>query len=503
MKKFISILAAITLMAGCFSCSEEKDVKSDSKPVEADTTISESDGSVDEPVVQQQAEFREYKDEDFKTINVNLTKTDKEPPFKLHSLNISELDFGERIPPCKQGEYRDKYKPDFSDIDDPDIDDEYREYMESVRTEWENICKVPAKGAIQFWRQCGNDIYASVSYDTYCTGGDHEVSIFRIDGLTGKATEIYRHSDPEESFLIETIAVPDGKVYIAVRDKGLMYLDGDKLVPMHYLDGYSHYLMGDAADKMVFLSTKNILEELPDDYEPQPSEYWEERDGKKYLIKGQERVYSEYLPDKDEWKEIARKTFSQEEVYSDVNLDAGMPKVYGKLVAHTEKPEGKRKLDVVTDEYRVGTGITGLDILYADHDRLVVKLSNKNIVHVFDMTKMEHYVVDCTSLSPNSQYFEDGLFVYPSGLGGYIYYIMPEMGLTFTLCKLPDAPDGMSGESISCGFNAYRGDRSFGFQQVIAVSRTQKTDPETNNVYYIDYENDETIYWVNGDEMNG
>ena len=111
MKKFISILAALTLMAGCFSCSEEKDVKSDSKPVEADTTISEADGSVDEPVVQQQAEFREYNAEDFKTINVNLTKTDKEPPFKLHSLNISELDFGERIPPCKQGEYRDKYKP--------------------------------------------------------------------------------------------------------------------------------------------------------------------------------------------------------------------------------------------------------------------------------------------------------------------------------------------------------------------------------------------------------
>lgn len=499
MKKFISILAALTLMAGCFSCSEEKDVKSDSKPVEADTTISEADSSVDEPVVQQQAEFREYNAEDFKTINVNLTKTDKEPPFKLHSLNISELDFGERIPPCKQGEYRDKYKPDFSDIDDPDIDDEYREYMESVRTEWENICKVPAKGAIQFWRQCGNDIYAAVGYDTYCSGGDHEVSIFRVDGLTGEATEIYRHSDPESSFYVETIAVPNGKVYIDVRDKGLMYLDGDKLVPMHYLDGYSHYLMGDAADRMIFLSTKNILEEIPDDYEPQPSEYWEEREGKKYLIKGQERVYSEYLPDKDEWKEIARKTYTQEEVYSDVNLDNDLPWVYGKLAAHTEKPEGKRKLDVVTDEYRVGTGITGLDILYADHDRLVVKLSNKNIVHIFDMAKMEHYVLDCSGLAPMCQYFEGGLFVYASNTDSNLYYIMPEMGLTFTLIKFPQRLDDDYGNYV----NAYRGDGSFGFQQQIAINKQEKRDPETNNIIYTNYDYEENIYWVNGDEMNG
>lgn len=485
-------------MAGCFSCSEEKDVKSDSKPVEADTTISEADGSVDEPVVQQQAEFREYKAEDFKTINVNLTKTDKEPPFKLHSLNISELDFGERIPPCKQGEYRDKYNPFFGD-ELNDSDPGNREYMEQFKAGWEKSCTEPAKGAIQFWRQCGNDIYAAVSYDTYCSGGDHEVSIFRVDGLTGEATEIYRHSDPESSFYVETIAVPNGKVYIAVRDKGLMYLDGDKLVPMHYLDGYSHYLMGDAADRMIFLSTKNILEEIPDDYEPQPSEYWEEREGKKYLIKGQERVYSEYLPDKDEWKEIARKTYTQEEVYSDVNLDNDLPWVYGKLVAHTEKPEGKRKLDVVTDEYRVGTGITGLDILYADHDRLVVKLSNKNIVHIFDMAKMEHYVLDCSGLAPMCQYFEGGIFVYANNTDSNIYYIMPEMGLTFTIYKFHEKIE----ESYGSYINAYRGDGSFGFQQGIAINKQEKRDPETNNVIYTNYDYEENIYWVNGDEMNG
>lgn len=499
MKKFISILAALTLMAGCFSCSEEKDSKSDNKPVEADTTISEADGSVDEPVVQQQAEFREYNAEDFKTINVNLTKTDKEPPFKLHSLNISELDFGERMPPCKQGEYRDKYKPDFSDIDDPDIDDEYREYMESVRTEWENICKVPAKGAIQFWRQCGNDIYAAVGYDTYCSGGDHEVSIFRVDGLTGEATEIYRHSDPESSFYVETIAVPNGKVYLSVKDKGLMYLDGDKLVPMHYLEGYSHSLMGDSSDKLVFMSTKEDLKEVPVDYEAKEGEVFRRySENEAYLINGEEMVISEYLPDKDEWKEISRRTYTPEEINSGIEYE-NLPRVYGKLAAHTEKPEGKRKLDVVTDEYRVGTGITGLDILYADHDRLVVKLSNKNIVHVFDMAKMEHYVLDCSGLAPMSQYFGGGIFVYANNIESNIYYIMPELGLTFTFNKFHEKID----ESYSSYINAYRGDGSFGFQQQIAMNKQEKRDPETNNIIYTNYDYEENIYWVNGDEMNG
>ncbi|MCR4639940.1 hypothetical protein [Ruminococcus sp.] len=497
MKKIISILAAFTLMTGCFSCSEEKDTKSDSKPLDGDTSVTVTDGSAEEPVIQQQTELREFKEDDFKTINVNLSKTDKEPSFQLHSIKLNDIDFGERISPCKQGEYRDKYKPVFDA--ENNADDEYREYMEQANADWEKLCTEPTKGGIGFWRMCGNDIYAAVSYDQYCTGGLHDVSIFRVGGLTGKVTEIYRHSDPENSFGVDTIAAPNGKVYLSIRDKGLMYLDGGKLVPMNYLDGYSHYLMGDAADKMVFLSTKDILEQLPDDYEPQPSEHWKEKDGRKYLITGQERIYSEYLPDKDEWKEIARKTYTQEEVYSDVDPDYNFPRVYGKLAAHTEKPERKRKLDVVTDEYRISTGITGLDILYADHDRLVVKLSNKNIVHIFDMAKMEHYVLDCSGLATMCQYFEGGLFVYPQSGSGYIYYIMPEIGLTFTLCKLPEISD----ERVSMSFGAFRGDRSFGFQESIAIMKNEERDPDTGQIKHADYDNEEIIYWVNGDEMNG
>ena len=116
--------------------------------------------------------------------------------------------------------------------------------------------------------------------------------------------------------------------------------------------------MGDSSDKLVFMSTKEDLKEVPVDYEPQSGDIVPEKDGKRYLNTGEEMVISEYFPDKDEWKEISRRTYTPEEINSGIEYE-NLPRVYGKLAAHTEKPEGKRKLDVVTDEYRVGTGITG------------------------------------------------------------------------------------------------------------------------------------------------
>ena len=257
--------------------------------------------------------------------------------------------------------------------------------------------------------------------------------------------------------------------------------------------------MGDSSDKLVFMSTKEDLKEVPVDYEAKEGEVFRRySENEAYLINGEEMVISEYFPDKDEWKEISRRTYTPEEIDSGIEYE-NLPRVYGKLAAHTEKPEGKRKLDVVTDEYRVGTGITGLDILYADHDRLVVKLSNKNIVHIFDMAKMEHYVLDCSGLAPMSQYFEGGIFVYANNTDSNIYYIMPEMGLTFTIYKFHEKIE----ESYGSYINAYRGDGSFGFQQGIAMNKQEKRDPETNNVIYTNYDYEENIYWVNGDEMNG
>ena len=76
---------------------------------------------------------------------------------------------------------------------------------------------------------------------------------------------------------------------------------------------------------------------------------------------------------------------------------------------------------------------------------------------------------------------------------------MPEMGLTFTFNKFHEKIE----ESYDSYINAYRGDGSFGFQQGIAMNKQEKRDPETNNVIYTNYDYEENIYWVNGDEMNG
>jgi len=497
MRKIISIFTVLLLAAGCFSCSEKKDTKSDNKPVESDTSVTGTDGSVDEPVIQQQTELREFKEDDFKTINVNITKTENEPPVQLHSMVTSDIDFGERISPCKGEKYRDKYKPVFDD--ENNADDENREYMEQADAEWEKSCTEPAKGSVGFWCQFGNDMYTAVSYDQYCTDGLHEVSIFRINGLTGEKTEIYRHSDPVRSFDVNDLYVYHDRIYIYLEDQ-LAYIDEDKgeLVKIDHLNDYSGYFVENDADRLLVVSFKARTQEVPDDYEPKTGEeILAEANGKKSVYLGEDRILSEYFPDEDRWSELSRVSITKDEANEIDDISTTLPQIYGKLFAWPEKPEGKRKYDVVTDEYRISTGLTGLDILYADHDRLAVRLSSKNIVHIFDIAKMEHYVIDCTSLGVNSEYFGGGLFAFPSGMSGTLYYIMPELGLTFPLVRLESGSEGNRSEYF---FGQIEGG-NIAFEQGVSIGKKEVKDGQI--IYYTDYDTKTTRYWVNGDEMNG
>lgn len=514
MKKFVSILAALMLAAGCFSCSEDKKPNSDSKPADDDVIVSESDGAVDKPVVQQQAEFREFKADDFKTINVVINKTDKEPPFKLHSINVTDIDFGERLSPCKSEEYRDRYKPDFGQEMEYKYlgDEEKNGEIQALEEEWEQLCKEPVKGDIVTGCYRGNDIYVAVTYDPRCKSGSaicyHELSIFHVDGLTGKTEELYRHSDPESAFGIDQLYWYHDRLYIDAREYGLMYLDNGELVPMNYLPEYSNWFYPNSADRLIVKSTKSDLKEVPEDYEPKSGEIvQEDTDGKKFLYLGSDDVMSEYFPETGEWKELYHEYCNIDQNTGE-SVD-GVPLIYGDLFAVAEKPEGKRKYDVVTDEYRISTGLTACNILYAGHDRLVVDYGggtvvpggnhDGDVVHIFDISKMEHYVFDCSSLGMNCQYFNGGLFVYPSGNSGTLYYVMPELGLTFPYYKLEGKSDVT--DFTQRIFSVYNEENSFSFEEGVVVDKKEHNNGE--NTYYTDYKYSVTRFWINGDEMNG
>ena len=344
MKKFASIIAAFILAAGCFSCSENKNPESDIDPVD-DTVISEEDGGVDQPVVQQQAQFREFKADDFKTLTVNITKTDKEPPFTLHSINVTDIDFGERLSPCKSEEYRERYKPDFGETlyTYRVVDEAYDMEMQALEEEWEQLCKEPTKGDIVTGCYRGNDMYVAVTYDPRCKSDYaacyHELSIFHVDALTGKTEELYRHSDPESSFGVDQLYWYHDRLYLDVREYGLMYLDNGKLVPMNYLPEYSSWFYPNSADRLIIKSTKSDLKEVPEDYKPESGEIVQGNDdGRKFLYLGEDDVMSEYFPETDEWKELYHEYFSSEDRDQSSGKRDDVPVIYGDLFAWAESP---------------------------------------------------------------------------------------------------------------------------------------------------------------------
>ena len=83
MKKLLCILTTLAMTIGAFSCSDKK---------------SDKDSVWEEAVLE--TPFITLNDEDFSTINVTPTFSEDEPPVSFGSIDIGELDFGEKVCAC-------------------------------------------------------------------------------------------------------------------------------------------------------------------------------------------------------------------------------------------------------------------------------------------------------------------------------------------------------------------------------------------------------------------
>ena len=166
MKKTAFTLAAALTLALC-GC-ENKTV--------TDSPAPEQPTEPAEPV------FAEYTEEDFTPIKMNLNITDDPPPFEIHSADLSGLDFGERLSPCKAEDVREKYDPSgIVEFDDPERQAEYD-------AERERFYNTPSKGRIESIAYLNGKFYFSVNYDDLCYG--HDSSIFSFDPETGEQKEL-------------------------------------------------------------------------------------------------------------------------------------------------------------------------------------------------------------------------------------------------------------------------------------------------------------------------
>ena len=170
-----------------------------------------------EPV---EREFMTYSAEDFATVDVNTTITDREFPYKRCEFSSKEQDFGSRISPCRDEKYRDRFMEY--------LDNGYREkrFIADRVAEWEMSFTDPDDLMITSALGCGTTAYIAVNFDTLCYEC-HESSVFRYDTEKGELKEILHHSDPENSLEIRQICSVRGELFVDTDTMGICRFDGE------------------------------------------------------------------------------------------------------------------------------------------------------------------------------------------------------------------------------------------------------------------------------------
>ena len=120
--------------------------------------------------------------------------------------------------------------------------------------------------------------------------------------------------------------------------------------------------------------------------------------------------------------------------------------VYSYLV----KPEGKRTYELVNDYYRIGTALTTGRIVYADEK--IALLYNNVKLHIYNLEKMEHCVMDISDMGNDMAVYNGMLFIGNRGneFRMPVYCMIPELGITYpivedgTYSDISPAPDGVT-----------------------------------------------------------
>ncbi len=387
--KIIAIISAFALLAGC---SENE------KPESSSEITGEPVAVEDENV------YRTYSYEDFKEINVPWNETDKEPPVELKRYEFPELDFGMKIPACMKADDPFRYYANnnyYYSLNDENMKKQiYENFMANV--------DVPQKGDSEKIELDGNKFYVTVNYDKICC--EHEWSLFCIDMDTDNVSEVYSYSGLEEQrmFWFFDATVAENVLYIPKEQHDE---NGNIQSCITAID------LDTREESVIFESNENLsLSKLPDGY---------------LLISevsdsGTDDFSYNCFEYDTKAKKITDKDMSN---YS-----------YGSSAApntYLEKPENSRKLDLVTENYRLSTGITAAELLFADENRAVLMIaSDKNILHTFDFEKMEHYVTELKPTMGICIPFGDGVVLNNTVSSiSDMYYFIPDLGLAFTLAK--------------------------------------------------------------------
>lgn len=131
MKRIAALFLAVLSLAGCSS----------KKSSEAPAPDEDGDAAVEEPV-------KEYTKDEFRRIDVPLQVEQRDTGIQLEELDLTSMDFGEQLPPCKKLDDPYNNANRFTGIITESGNSIISEYEYSYYLDGSDACKVRSEGGI-------------------------------------------------------------------------------------------------------------------------------------------------------------------------------------------------------------------------------------------------------------------------------------------------------------------------------------------------------------------
>ncbi|MBQ8961915.1 MAG: hypothetical protein IJ071_12010 [Ruminococcus sp.] len=418
-----ALLSAAAMLTGCSltktSSSEETFISEESIP--------------EEPV------FQELTEEDFTEISVNISVNEAaDLPIEMHRLEMNNVDFGERLSPCKKEEVRDEFIQAELDQNYSRWNEEAVEYQRNYLTD---ICSIPNKGQVWLGALHEDTAYYAVFFDDLCDVGSlfgHEWAIFSCDTETGRAQELWTYSSTDERAHIENMRYCQGRLYFIIG-----YYD-------HFeeLSGGSGRIVTRESFMELDLASgqaREIAAQMSTD-DGQFGYFLDTQDDRLIMA-----VYNAAGSQSDLIMTL-REYDPQTGSFTDIVSGSGLSTPYcgSKGIVYAEETDD-RKTRVVTEWYTLETG-SSANIAAADEHRCYLHGTDtygSTILYCYDVDKHEKYTLNSSGIG-SLRAISGSCIVTSTGL--FSYCLIPDLGAAF-----PIAGEQASSMTHHDGSRAYFG----------------------------------------------
>ncbi|MBR5683832.1 MAG: hypothetical protein IKW96_11275 [Ruminococcus sp.] len=407
MRRIATIFAVILLTVSCCSCSKNDDGKNEKKSgTTAETTTEEvteekndkntkttkdvgnvqnttpvsgenGSGEAAESISGEKPEKKKrYIDSDFREINVKVTLTQKQLPIDIQTIDVNDLNMGERVPVYNRPEF---------------IEEAYKSLRK--KENWRERENSPEKARVVRTYRQGRKIYVAACYgvsqtDYYQpTELFYEWAVFSYDLDTKKSQEIFSWSSDSIDKKCKGIEFCAGKLFFTVSEPEKNYM-------------YS-----------VDLSSRKETTVWETDLDIKYMQSYEER----YMILFNDKGESFYNIEEDKFMNGSEYTAEVEDEYAELNEEInarGLDSI-GSFYAND-------------DYYFISEEFIGVT-MYAEKDRLILSLGYR--IDTFDMDKMEHYYSSLDNIG--IPWFAGDGKVFLFGEYGDVKCLFPDTGLVY------------------------------------------------------------------------